>query len=190
MSTPLVEPSLSPNMDDRPLADLLTLPVVYVDDDEFDEDLPFDDEDLPDEPEPPVADPLLEDDRHTEVGVDGLPTEVRPEHEHRWSVQAEVFVEARIAKHAAFRQSFRAAADQRIEALEVICHACRRPYDDVAEAECSATFDNTHLRGGPIGERAKRKPLPTLLPGQRVIPGPRINRFGTDGYLSGDSGRM
>jgi hypothetical protein len=36
------------------------------------------------------------------------------------------------------------------------CAMCRRPYEDVVGQPCSA-FDSTeHLRGGPIGERAKR----------------------------------
>lgn len=37
------------------------------------------------------------------------------------------------------------------------CEQCRRPWDDVYGEPCIAAETNEHLRGGPIGVRAKRK---------------------------------
>lgn len=50
---------------------------------------------------------------------------------HVWVVAAEVSVEPRIASIADFRKSFKASAGQRIDALEVYCKGCRRPYEKV-----------------------------------------------------------
>lgn len=48
--------------------------------------------------------------------------------------------------------------DLKVDALDVYCGECKRPYDDVADQACEAAESNEHLRGGPLnGERAKRK---------------------------------
>jgi len=97
--------------------------------------------------------------------------------DHDWVVAAEVHVDAKIAKHANLRGSFRTAEGQRIMALETYCAACRRPFDDVADEPCAALINNEHLRGGPIGERAKRK---KYEPVGMIIAGEPINRFGVE----------
>jgi len=112
------------------------------------------------------------------------PNEKVPEKDlsHNWLVNAQVFVDAKTAKHADFRGSFRVKEQTRIEALDVICGDCRRPYEDVADQPCSAKIDNQHLIGGDQRERAKR--IVNKLPANAVIvPGPRINRYGIDAVI-------
>lgn len=76
---------------------------------------------------------------------------------HEWIVAAEVRLDTRTARRAAFRQSYRTIGGERVDALDVYCRRCRRPLDEVADADCAAKVDNTHLIGGNPGERAKRK---------------------------------
>lgn len=106
---------------------------------------------------------------------------------HAWIAAATVELDEATARHANFRQSFRVKVHTRIEALEVYCSACRRPFDDVAGEHCSAKVNNEHLIGGDQRERAKRK-TPTLPAGVTVIrvPGPRINRRGIDAVIRGE----
>jgi hypothetical protein len=106
------------------------------------------------------------------------------EHPHRWVMSATIPADEKLARYAEFRQSFRVKQGLRIDVLEVYCEACRRPLDDVGDQACSALINNEHLRGGPIGERAKRKPLPDTT-GLTVIPGPRIQRRGLEAYVLG-----
>ncbi|MGA5134434.1 hypothetical protein ACPCTO_32035 [Streptomyces olivoreticuli] len=103
---------------------------------------------------------------------------------HTWVVAAEVEVEPRIAGIADFRGSFRAAGGQRIDALEVYCRGCRRPYDEVKGDDCAEKIDNRHLIGGDQSTRAKRK-IPAPLPGAKIIPGGTIKRRGIDAYVAG-----
>lgn len=103
---------------------------------------------------------------------------------HQWIVAAEVRVSEKVAKHADLRGSFRTADGQRVDALEVYCRGCRRPYDDVADDACEAKIDNSHLIGGDPGVRKKRK---VYAPEGEVIAGPSINRMGTAAYVSGDA---
>ncbi|MER7951953.1 hypothetical protein ABTY59_31640 [Streptomyces sp. NPDC096079] len=105
---------------------------------------------------------------------------------HVWVVAAEVEVTPRIASIADFRGSFKAAEGQRVEALEVYCRGCRRPYDEVRGNDCAAKVDNTHLIGGDQSQRAKRKVV-TPPPNARIIPGATINRRGIGAYMSGVS---
>jgi len=111
------------------------------------------------------------------------PTEDNPL-AHTWIVAAEIRVSDKIAKHADFRGSFRTKVGQRVDALETYCRACRRPYDDVADAPCEAQVDNTHLIGGDPGVRKKRN-IPEPPPGSRIVPGPRVTRVGVDAYVNG-----
>jgi hypothetical protein len=79
--------------------------------------------------------------------------------EHQWIIAACIPVDGKTAKRAIDRLSIRAGMlddELKIQALEAYCEACRRPYDDVADQPCEAAESNEHLRGGPIGERAKR----------------------------------
>ncbi|MFB6525232.1 hypothetical protein [Streptomyces sp. NPDC056399] len=99
-------------------------------------------------------------------------------------VAAEIQVEPRVASIADFRGSFKATAGQRVEALEVYCKGCRRPYDDVKGRPCEEKVDNRHLIGGDQSIRKKRK-LPPPPKGVRIIPGERIQRRGIGAYMAG-----
>ncbi|MEU9925135.1 hypothetical protein AB0H51_28270 [Streptomyces griseoluteus] len=105
---------------------------------------------------------------------------------HVWIVAAEIKVEDRIAKTADFRGSFTTSTDTRVDALEVYCRACRRPYEDVAKKDCEALIDNRHLIGGDQAVRAKRK-VPAPPPNAKLIPGGTIQRRGIGAYVSGVS---
>lgn len=105
---------------------------------------------------------------------------------HVWIVAAEIKVEDRVAKQADFRGSFTAAGGIRVDALEVYCRACRRPYEDVAGRDCEALVDNRHLIGGDQTVRAKRK-IPTPPPNAKLVPGGHIQRRGIGAYVSGVS---
>ncbi|MFM9629843.1 MULTISPECIES: hypothetical protein [Streptomyces] len=112
--------------------------------------------------------------------------EEAPDLAHVWVVAAEVEVTPKIASVADYRGSFKAAEGMRIDALEVYCKGCRRPYDEVKGTDCAAKIDNTHLIGGDQSKRAKRK-VPTPPTNARIIPGGTINRRGIGAYVSGVS---
>lgn len=78
---------------------------------------------------------------------------------HVWVAAATVALDTRQAKRAVLRHSvwFTGSVPQKIDVLEVYCRLCRRPWDDVADELCVAASTTEHLRGGPIGERKKRK---------------------------------
>lgn len=76
---------------------------------------------------------------------------------HRWVVAATVEVDVRSARRAVLRGSIRLPEKVRIDALEVYCENCRRPWDDVLDEPCESATSTEHLRGGPIGVRKKRK---------------------------------
>lgn len=103
------------------------------------------------------------------------PDDTGPDLTHTWIVNAQVEVDYKTAKYADFRGSFRAKTETRINALDVMCGDCRRHFEDVADEPCSAKINNEHLRGGPIGERQKRKVFENV---GVVVPGPRIDRRG------------
>lgn len=105
---------------------------------------------------------------------------------HVWVVAAEIEVESRVARIADFRGSFKASAEQRVEALEVYCRGCRRPYDEVQGRDCAEKIDNRHLIGGDQSIRKKRK-APPPLKGATVIPGSTIQRRGINAYMTGVS---
>ncbi|MFI1532062.1 hypothetical protein [Streptomyces griseus] len=105
---------------------------------------------------------------------------------HTWVVAAEIPVAPKIAKVADDRGSFRATEGQRVNALEVYCQGCRRPYDEVAGTDCAEKIDNRHLIGGDQSTRAKRK-IPTPPKNARILPGGTINRTGINAYVSGVS---
>lgn len=97
-----------------------------------------------------------------------------------------VDVDHKTAKVADFRGSFRVKEQTRIDALEVYCQECRRPYDEAADQPCEAKINNEHLIGGDQSVRAKRKRV--ALPDNAVIvPGPRFNRRGLDAVLRGEA---
>jgi hypothetical protein len=105
---------------------------------------------------------------------------------HVWIVAAEIKVEDRIAKQADFRGSFTTTTATRVDALEVYCRACRRPYEDVVGSDCEALVDNRHLIGGDQAVRAKRK-VPEPPPNAKLIKGATIQRRGLTAYVSGVS---
>jgi hypothetical protein len=109
-----------------------------------------------------------------------------PDLSHIWVVAAEIEVTAKIASVADYRGSFKSPEGQRVDALEVYCRGCRRPYDEVRGADCAAKIDNTHLIGGDQSKRAKRK-VPTPPANARIISGGTINRRGISAYVSGVS---
>jgi hypothetical protein len=76
---------------------------------------------------------------------------------HVWVGAATVALDPRLAHRAVLRHSVRYPRDLKIDILEVYCSQCRRPWDDVADELCEAAKSNEHLRGGPIGERKKRR---------------------------------
>ncbi|MBA3907284.1 MAG: hypothetical protein H0X35_11465 [Pseudonocardiales bacterium] len=80
---------------------------------------------------------------------------------HQWVAAACIPVDPKAAKRAVDRQSVRAYMldqDLKIPILDVYCENCRRPWEDVADIKrCEAAESNEHLRGGPIGERTKRR---------------------------------
>jgi hypothetical protein len=99
---------------------------------------------------------------------------------HTWVVAANVPVDHKTARRAAFRGSFRTEAGMRVDALEVICSSCRRPIDMVGDKDkCDGKVDNTHLIGGDPGVRAKRK---VFAPVGQVIKQPLPSRNGLGGY--------
>ncbi|MFJ4342586.1 hypothetical protein [Streptomyces sp. NPDC088915] len=106
---------------------------------------------------------------------------------HSWVVAAEIAVQDRIAKIADFRGSFTMGDNTRVDALEVYCGNCRRPYEDVADADCEAQIDNRHLIGGDQSVRAKRKMPAPPPPSAMIIPGGRIQRRGINAYVAGVS---
>lgn len=84
--------------------------------------------------------------------------------QHRWVIASTVEVTARQARLAVVRGSVN-FTEARIEAQEVYCAECRRPWSDVVDEPCiAANTSGTpgYLRGGPIGERKKRKQYPHL----------------------------
>ncbi|MEU8540891.1 hypothetical protein AB0C52_13040 [Streptomyces sp. NPDC048717] len=112
--------------------------------------------------------------------------ESAPDLSHTWLVAAEIQVEARVASIADFRGSFRVSAGQRVEALEVYCRGCRRPYEDVKGTPCEEKVDNKHLIGGDQSIRKKRK-LPPPPRGVTIVPGDRVQRRGIGAYMAGVS---
>jgi hypothetical protein len=109
-----------------------------------------------------------------------------PDLSHTWVVAAEVEVTPKIAKIADHRGSFKAVEGQRVDALEVYCKGCRRPYDEVTGDDCEAKIDNRHLIGGDQSTRAKRK-IPVPPANAKIIPGGTIQRRGITAYVSGVS---
>ncbi|WP_234335969.1 hypothetical protein [Streptomyces sp. NRRL S-920] len=105
---------------------------------------------------------------------------------HTWIVAAEIQVGPRIASIADFRGSFKTTAEQRVDALEVYCRGCRRPYDEVKGQDCAEKVDNRHLIGGDQSTRKKRK-LPPPPRGAKIIPGEKIPRRGIGAYMAGVS---
>ncbi|MFJ2745332.1 hypothetical protein ACIO3O_37375 [Streptomyces sp. NPDC087440] len=116
------------------------------------------------------------------------PTPIKPRRDlsHKWVVAAEVQVTPRIAGVADSRGSFKSVEGQRIDALEVYCSGCRRPYDEAKGTDCAAKIDNRHLIGGDQATRAKRN-VPVPPPNARIIPGGNVQRRGLTAYVSGVS---
>ena len=104
---------------------------------------------------------------------------------HTWVGMANIPLSPPEAKHGVLRKSIRLTDGRKTEILEAMCRGCRRNYEDVADQDCEALVDNTHLIGGNPGERKKRKPRPVVDPAL-IMPGPRINRRGIEAYVRGE----
>jgi len=142
---------------------------------------------VPEQAHKPAAAPAPVPEQKTTPPSEPLPAEPEaPDLSHVWVVAAEIEVTPKIASVADYRGSFKAAEGQRVDALEVYCKGCRRPYDEVRGDDCAAKIDNTHLIGGDQTQRAKRK-VPTPPANARIIPGGTINRRGIGAYMSGVS---
>ncbi|MCX5174236.1 hypothetical protein [Streptomyces virginiae] len=106
-------------------------------------------------------------------------------HPHTRVVAAEIVVDDSVARVADFRGSFRTKTEQRIDALDTYCRACRRPYADVAKSSCAAAINNRHLIGGDQSIGAKRK-MPTPPPaGAKLVAGGKFTRYGLKAYVCG-----
>ncbi|MGW5333076.1 hypothetical protein [Streptomyces bauhiniae] len=128
---------------------------------------------------PPPKQPPTETKKASRKKKDDLP--------HVWVVAAEVEVEPKIAKVAHSKGSFKTPERMRVDALEVYCRGCRRPYGEVLGEDCVAQTDNEHLIGGDQSVRAKRKKAPAPPKNARYISGGYINRRGVDAYMNGVS---
>lgn len=75
---------------------------------------------------------------------------------HKWVGATHVPLDDKQARWAANRGSIRISQPLKVEVLDTYCVQCRRVYED-APPTCIAAETTEHLRGGPIGERRKRK---------------------------------
>jgi hypothetical protein len=99
---------------------------------------------------------------------------------HEWVVAANVSVDHKTARKAAYRGSFRTEAGMRVDSMEVMCGTCRLPIDMIGDqSDCGGKIDNTHLIGGDPGVRAKRK---VFEPVGTVIKQPLPSRNGLGGF--------
>lgn len=110
---------------------------------------------------------------------------------HNFVIAATIDVSEQLARKGHQRGVVKLPAETRVDVMEAYCANCRKTYEDVADQPCSvAVLGNEHLRGGPIGVRAKRtgtaaaaatsivqpviRPRPTLRP----VPAPAAPRPG------------
>jgi hypothetical protein len=75
--------------------------------------------------------------------------------EHKWVIAANVPVDTRSARKAMRRGNVRIPVETKVDALDVYCDGCRRPFDEVVGKKCEIS---PVLHGGPIGTRKKRGP--------------------------------
>lgn len=75
---------------------------------------------------------------------------------HQWVIAATIDVDERIARKGHQRGVVRMPDGLTIDVMETYCAMCRKTYEDISDAPCSAAASTEHLRGGPIGVRAKR----------------------------------
>jgi len=76
---------------------------------------------------------------------------------HLWMSAALIPVDNRVVRRVALRGSMTVPGDTLITVIDLYCHRCRRPFDDVADLECEAFETNEHLRGGPVGGERKAR---------------------------------
>jgi hypothetical protein len=78
--------------------------------------------------------------------------------QHQWVIATTIDVDAQLARKGVQRGTLRLPATTKVDVMETYCAMCRKSYEDVADTPCAAAVIGTeHLRGGPIGERKKRK---------------------------------
>lgn len=75
---------------------------------------------------------------------------------HKWNIAATIEVDEKVARKGVQRGVVRIPGQVAIDVMETYCGQCRKTYEDVADEPCSAADSTEHLRGGPIGIRAKR----------------------------------
>jgi len=75
---------------------------------------------------------------------------------HKWVGASHVPLDDQQARRALRRRSIRITSDIRVEVLDIYCAQCRRTFEDAPET-CIAFETTEHLRGGPIGQRERRK---------------------------------
>lgn len=138
----------------------------------------------PQPPEPPRAAPALVVQPLAPPAPPAAAPDPKPA-EHAWLVSATIKVDSKTAKHADFRGSFRTAEYQRVDALDVYCGGCRRPYDEVCDQPCTAKSDSEHLVGGDQSVRAKRI-IPELPSDAVILRGPSILRTGVSAIIGAD----
>jgi hypothetical protein len=61
---------------------------------------------------------------------------------------------ARASQHLEGQVKIKVEDEVTLRVVEVVCRQCRRVYEDAHDEPCVIGI---HLRGGPIGERKKRK---------------------------------
>lgn len=99
--------------------------------------------------------------------------------QHQFVIAATIDVTEQLARKGHQRGVVRLPTATKVDVMEAYCANCRKSYEDVADQPCAvAAIGNEHLRGGPIGVRAKRtgaaaavsivqpviRPRPTLRP--------------------------
>lgn len=141
---------------------------------------------FPSKPAPAPQTPVKKTEKAATPEPPAEPAELPMDLSHTWVVAAEIQVEPRIASIADFRGSFKTGAGQRVDALEVYCKGCRRPYDAVKGQDCAEKVDNQHLIGGDQSTRKKRK-TPPPPKGSKIIPGVKVQRRGIHAYMAGVS---
>jgi hypothetical protein len=120
--------------------------------------------------------------REAGLSVEGDAAELEPV-AHQWVGAAQVPLDERMAKYADRRGVVPTAAllsddEYPIQVVEVYCHRCRTTFERGRLTTCAAGsgLNSIYLRGGPIGERKKRKGPHIPVPDARaVLPGTAVS---------------
>lgn len=80
--------------------------------------------------------------------------------EHQWVGAAQVLLHEKAARRAARRGNVVVEQEAIVQVVEVYCTACKVTFERGRNTFCP--IGSIHLRGGPIGERKKRKGILSL----------------------------